>query len=562
MAKNVSRPAEGGKKAFDAGNVQRRTEFSSYKDFVIPDKKLEKFLRDYFISDCNYERASELFGGIVKEGMDFKLARSGNESVVTYRDQESIMRDLLEPAPRDATGIEGVLGEAKRKVISGSVNFSSPGFISFPDCGNSIAGMSGHILSGFLNQNLINSVHTSPTATFVEIAVINWLREMVGFETNLQPKTILDVGGINVPGGVLANTVGLLLARENRFPGTLKKGIEFDPSRVKIFIPNGISHYSARAGLGWIGFGTNSMVDVKTHDFRIDQEDLVKKLEHHRSNGDMPLALVAYCGDSRTMTVDDFEGLARIAKKYGIWFHIDACHGLSLCFSERFRDKVRAMSLADSITVDPHKILFVPYSLSYVLVRDPSKFDLIAGVSDLITKEEFSFGQITPFLGSRAFNSLKLWMLMKHMGTNNIGKLVEHRHGMALYFASRLAKEPDFYVMNDVNVNNVVYLYVPAKLRRMLGSQETGRAIETINKLNANIHRRIFEEGKFYIHTFKLNDFSNVFGLGPDAVFQMQRVSIGNPQTTKRVLREFIAYLRTVCKEEHERLIRAENSKM
>jgi len=73
-----------------------------------------------------------------------------------------------------------VIKEYEKKIVDGSVNFSNPHFLAFPDCGNSIAAMCGHIFSGMLNQNLINSVHCSPTATFVEMACINWLREVVG----------------------------------------------------------------------------------------------------------------------------------------------------------------------------------------------------------------------------------------------------------------------------------------------------------------------------------------------------------------------------------------------
>lgn len=335
-------------------------------EFLMPERQLKKIIDKYFISPSNGAKFSELSSRIVDMGLDFKLARNGSPQVIDYKEQPAIMADLLEPVPLDGIEMRALLEEINAKIVSGSVNFSSPGFIAFPDSGNAIASVSGHMLSGLLNQNLINSKHTSPTATFVEMAVINWLREIVGFEVKKDPNSILDVGGVNVPGGVLANTIGMLIARENRFPGTLKNGISFDPRKVKVFIPAGISHYSSRAALGWLGLGTDSMIDVKTTDsFRMDQSDLKRKIQGFKKEGAVPLALVAYCGDSRTMAIDEFASLSAIAKRYGMWLHIDACHGLSLCFSERLMGRVKDLRLADSITIDPHKVLFTPYALSY-----------------------------------------------------------------------------------------------------------------------------------------------------------------------------------------------------
>jgi hypothetical protein len=117
-----------------------------------------------------------------------------------------------------------------------------------------------------------------------------------------------------------------------------------------------------------------------------------------------------------------------------------------------------------------------------------------------------------------------------------------------------LAQEQEFYVMNKVMINNVAYLYVPRELKDSLAGPEKEKAIGLINKLNGNVHRRIFEEGRYYVHTFKLNDFMGIFGVGSEPVFQMQRVSIGNPLTTKEVLRDFVGYLRGVCQEEYRKL--------
>ncbi len=479
-------------------------------------------------------------------GLEFK---TNSAQVIDYEDLESIKRKLLEPIPSEPTRIEDVLEECRNKVIAGAVNFSHPRFLAFPDCGNSEAAMCGHIISGMLNQNLINSMHTSPTATFVEMAVINWLREIIGYDVNRDPQDIIDVGGINVPGGTLANTVAVLLARENALPNTMKRGLH-DTKKLVMFIPEGIGHYTSKAALSWLGIGLDNLIEVKTAgDFTIDREDLIRKIESVRGES-IPFALIAYAGDSRTMAIDDFPALSEIAKKYNLWFHIDACHGASLCFSDALRSKVKGIELADSVTLDPHKVLFVPYPLSYLLVKDSAKFKAIAGVSDLITKEKYSFGQITPFLGSRPFNSLKLWFLVKNLGKREIGRLIEARHDLALYFASLVEQTPEFYLMNNVAINSVAYLYVPHELKRELEQNPAPSVTDKINDLNLRIQKRMFRDGKFYVHTFKLNDFKNVLGAGRQQVYQMQRLMLGNPLTIKKDLQGLIEYSRIIAKDE------------
>ncbi|MBD3361268.1 pyridoxal-dependent decarboxylase [Candidatus Woesearchaeota archaeon] len=507
--------------------------------------RLSAIIKECFLSADNKEDILTTLLKVIQTSMDFKT----NKTIVNYKNQKEIMSDLLEPLPNKGKPIEKIIEEFEQKILKGSVNFSSPNFIAFPDCGNSNAALIGHILYGLLNQNLINSIHTAPTATFVEAAVINWFREAVGYESFQDPKDIFEIGGINVTGGVSANTVGLLLARENKFPGTIETGLLYDPRKIKVFVPKGIGHYSISAALGWLALGKNNLIEVETtSEFKIDQGDLLDKIRSCKKD-DVLLALVAYAGDSRTMTIDDFPSLSNIAQEYGMWFHIDACHGLSLCFSDKMREKVKGIECADSVTIDPHKVLFVPYTSSYVLAKDPKKFELVSGVSDLITQESFSFGQITPLFGSRAFNSLKPWFLFKNLGKKTIGKLIENRHEKAKYFASLLDQEKNIYRMNKVEINSVTYLYVPDYLTSKLTGPNQKEAIEAINRLNKEIHWRIFKEGKYYIHSFRLNDFRNIMQTGKNTVFQLQRVMIGNPLTDEKVLDEFRDYLKKTCYE-------------
>ncbi len=166
-----------------------------------------------FVNQKNRKKVEKIFSEAIKVGLDFKLGKDLGRSVLCYKDQDTIFRELIEPIPKKPKDMHKVIEEFNAKIVDGSVNFSSPHFLAFPDSGNSVAAVTGYIAYGLLNQNTLNSIHTSPTATYVEIAVINWIRELIGYDIIKNPAEVLQVGGMSVPGGTLANTIALLLAR-------------------------------------------------------------------------------------------------------------------------------------------------------------------------------------------------------------------------------------------------------------------------------------------------------------------------------------------------------------
>ena len=129
------------------------------------------------------------------------------------------------------------------------------------------------------------------------------------------------------------------------------------------------------------------------------------------------MCVVAYVGDSRTMTIENLKEVHRIVKESdpNIWLHADACHGFSLGFSEKLKHKISGIELFDSISTDPHKVLAIPYCVSALLVKNPETFKLISSSSDLIMQEQYAWGQVTPFIGSKSWVSLKIWFLIKNV---------------------------------------------------------------------------------------------------------------------------------------------------
>lgn len=481
-------------------------------------------------SDMMY--ADECLKKALEIGLDFKL----NSDFKEKKYNTNSFNNLLE-IPNDGVELKELLDYFKSDVIPYCSNFGNEKFMGFPDAGNSVAGISGAILADFLQQNLINSSFCAPIATYMEIAVIKWLREIIGYDVK-DINNIWDVGGIITYGGTGSNTTAMMLARENFRSDTMINGVS-NASDYKVILPKGIGHYSIKSGLMWLGCGDH-VIEVETENFRYNLKELEKTIKENKGK---IMAVVAYVGDSRTMTIENLKSVYKIVKENdpNIWLHADACHGFSLAFSQELKKKIEGIEMFDSISTDPHKVLNIPYCVSALLIKNQEKFKLITSTSDLIMQEDFAWGQITPFIGSKSWVSLKIWFMIKNMGIKKIGSIIEERCKIAKQFAEMIEKTQDFILLNDVNINSVVFMYVKDK------SKIKEYKINEINKLNVDIHNKLLDEGKFHLHTFTLPDDKGIIKKGE--ILQPLRYMSGNPNVNIKVLEELLDYIRDMASE-------------
>lgn len=484
------------------------------------------------INNYNKEYAEKCFKEAINLGIDFKLNNNVNEKHFS----KEMLNDLIK-LPLESSNPETILNEFKEKILPYCTNFSNEKFMGFPDAGNSISGLTGAIISDFVQQNLINSSFCAPIATFTEIAVINWLREIIGYKIK-EIKNIWDVGGIITYGGTGSNTTAMLLARENFHKNTMINGVS-NPENYKIVIPKGIGHYSIRSASMWIGCGDN-IIEVNTIDFKYDLNELKKVLE---TNKGKIMCVVAYVGDSRTMTIDNLKDIYKLVKEIdnNIWLHADACHGFSLAFSEKLKHKLDGLNLFDSISTDPHKVLAIPYCISALLIKNPEKMKLITSTSDLIMQEDFAFGQITPFIGSKSWISLKLWFAIKSFGIKGFGNLIEKRCEMANYLKDKINNSNEFILLNDVNINSVVFMYVEDK------NNLKNLNIEYLNSQNIMIYNKLLKEGKYYLHKFSLPDNKGI--IKKDAILTPLRYMSGNDNIAKKDIDEMLNHIKSLMEE-------------
>lgn len=477
----------------------------------------------------NKEYAKKCFQDIIEMGIDFKLENKVNEK---HFNRKNIKKLLTLPKKESTT--DKVIEEFKSDILPFCTNFSDTKFMGFPDAGNSISGISGALVADFLQQNLINSSFCAPIATFTEIAVIKWLREIIGYKTK-NINNIWDVGGIITYGGTGSNATAMLLARENYNANTMKDGVK-NPKKYKIVIPKGIGHYSIKSSSMWMGCGDN-VIEVETKDFKYDLKALEKTLKKYKNS---IMCVVVYAGDSRTMTIENMRDVYNLTKSINekIWLHVDACHGFSLAFSKKQKKKLDGIELYDSISTDPHKVLAVPYCISALLIKDPEKMKLISSTSDLIMQEDYAFGQITPFIGSKSWVSLKLWFAIKSIGIEGYAKIIEKRCENASYLKDLILESKKFVLLNDVNINSVVFMYVKDKNDKL--------DVKYLNDLNLKIYNKMLEEGKYYLHKFTIPDNKGV--IKKDEIVIPLRYMSGNDNLDKKDLIDMLKYIEQIAK--------------
>ncbi|MER6971157.1 pyridoxal-dependent decarboxylase [Nocardioides sp. NPDC000445] len=450
--------------------------------------------------------------------------------------------------------LDAVVSRFTTEVLPACLNFSAPSFLAHPDAGNSTAGVLGGVADVFLQQNL-SSFDYSPAATVVETELLRTIRRVVGYDVG-DVESASSAGGGVVFGGAGANFSCLLAAREHLKQRLAAQGRAFDPRRTRVLANRPFTHFSLRRSLFMLGLGNRdlsaaerakeclaeeSLFEVGTTYFRTDAEDLERRIEQVRERGEEIMCIFAVAGDSRFMAFDDLERLAETAERHDIWLHVDACEGGQVLFSPRRRHLMAGVERANSVSMDPHKVLMVPYNMSLFFLRDPSWLTYFTGdPTSLINQDEESLGGFTPGINSKSFISLKLLLMLQHWGWDRLAAEIDRRHDLARRAADWIEDQPALQLINpDVSHNAVAFMYVPDDANwsgRADGADAVGET-ERLNRLNRVIHERLNTRTPFFVHAFPARDDAARVDAAKGSVFAL-RMMFGNPLTTWAVVRE------------------------
>jgi len=353
-----------------------------------------------------------------------------------------------EPLPEKPIALEEILARFKNEIAPNAMGVPSPRYFGQFNPTPLPIGVWADALSSMLNQNA-GAWRNGPTSAMIEARVMRWLCDLLDYG----PQSF----GTLASGGSEANLIALKCARDSVTASIKDRGIRTAPGDLVIYASEQC-HYSIDKSADILGLGREGVRKIPTDDrFHIIPDALREAIAKDRDAGLIPCCIVGVAGTTSTGVIDPLEELAEIARENRCWYHIDAAYGGPLAFSPKHKDMLRGINLADSITFDPHKWMFVPFACGATLVRDGGRvlrdaFDMTPEYlsedrgGDDVEFDFFRYGQ----MGTRRFNSLKLWMAMKFMGREGYAKTVEHQIGLTKYLAQRIDALENFTRVGEV----------------------------------------------------------------------------------------------------------------
>jgi glutamate/tyrosine decarboxylase-like PLP-dependent enzyme len=364
-----------------------------------------------------------------------------------------------EPFPEKGIGADEILAKYRQDVITHAMQVPSPRYFGQFNPTPLPISVWAEALSSSLNQNA-GAWRNGPTSAMIEARVLRWLCELVGYDA--------QSFGTLASGGTEANLIALKCARDRAHKTAVEHGLRSAPGDLTIYASEQC-HFSIDRSIDILGLGRASLRKIETDArFHIRPDELRKQIETDREAGCVPCCIIGLAGATSTGVVDPLRELEAIAREYDCWYHVDAAYGGALAFSEKHRHKLDGIELADSITFDPHKWMFVPFACGAVLVRAGGRvlrdaFDITPeylnedrGGGD-VEFDFFRYGQ----MGTRRFNSLKLWMAMKFMGREGYAGVIEHQIELTEYLADRIDKLSDFERVGEVETAVCCFRFRP-----------------------------------------------------------------------------------------------------
>ncbi|KAF2400007.1 glutamate decarboxylase-like protein-like protein 1 [Trichodelitschia bisporula] len=365
---------------------------------------------------------------------------------------------------------------AARGILTHSTNTWSPGFMDKLYGATNAVGVVSDLLLSVLNTNA-HVYHVSPALTLLESATTRALAGLFGL-------TGPHAGGVSQPGGSAANQLSLLAARNRAFPEAKEEGLA-GCGRLVVFT-SAHGHYSLEKAARMFGIGARGVRAVPVDEGgRMIPAELGRLVGEARMAGETPFYVNATAGTTVLGSYDPLEEIAGVCEREGLWLHVDGSWGGPVVFSEELRrERLRGVERADSVAVTPHKMLGVPVTCSFLLVRDlrvlHAAMTLPAGYlfHDEPSDGAFSvtdLADLTPQCGRRA-DALKLYLGWTYYGRSGYAAQLEHAFGTAQYLFDILAAHPDVVLVSQAPLPclQVCFYYAPG---RALGTPEENSRI-------------------------------------------------------------------------------------
>lgn len=360
-----------------------------------------------------------------------------NRAVQPSAFERSFVRAPL-PLPEFGADADRVLDDLCREMTDKGFHIPTANYFGLMNPTPTYMAVLAEALVAALNPQLA-SVARSQFASTLEAETIGWIASRFGWHKPVgaepAPPGFATCDGTFTSGGNEANFTGLALAISHKFPNAIEDGIATIGARP-VFYGSSESHHSLEKSAGLLGLGRKALHRIPVNDsLRLDTARLILQIEADYACGFVPFCIVATAGTTSSGAIDDLDALASIAQRYGLWLHVDGAYGAAAAFSDKYRSLLRGIERADSITVDPHKWLAMPFAAGIILTRHPSMLEHTFSVASPYMPKAERTGMIDNFKisaqWSRRMNSLKLWLTLRVHGRQAYEDMIEGQMQLA-----------------------------------------------------------------------------------------------------------------------------------
>lgn len=356
---------------------------------------------------------------------------TGHRPVLRTDGSVRAARRLSEPAPEHGTPFRRLLARVVSEVLPVGLDPASPGYLAFIPGGGLPHAALADLLTSVANR-YTGLWRPAPALVQLEVSVVRWLCGWVG----LHGPT---AGGLLTSGGSIANLCGVVAAREQSGEEDLRRLVAYSTAQAHNSVVKAVRTAGLRA----------DQVHTVAHDarFRMDVDDLTTKIAEDRAAGRVPFLIVANAGCTPVGAVDPLRALAALRDREGLWLHVDGAYGGAFAMTERGRRVLEGLGEADSITLDPHKGLFLPYGTGAVLVRDRATLQRAFTVPASYLPEpvphadHWDFADMGPEL-SRPSRGLRLWLPIQMHGAGAFRRALDEKLDLAQLAWARIRALP------------------------------------------------------------------------------------------------------------------------
>ncbi len=410
----------------------------------------------------DWEATRKLGHKMIDDMVDY--LKTVRERPVWQNIPQQVKSQFTSPVPTSPEQPEEVYREFVNKVLPYPMGNIHPRFWGWILGTGTVTGAYAEFLAASINTN---NGGGNQIGNHVEKQVVDWIKEMLEFPAS--------ASGVLTSGCSASNLIGLTVARNVKSTIDLRrKGLQPATEKLVLYASEE-AHSSIQKAVELLGLGSNALhlIPVNSH-FQIDLAKLKAAIIKDRQEGFTPFCIVGAAGTTNTGSVDGLKALADLCKREKLWFHIDGAFGAWARLSSKAKNTVVGIELADSLALDLHKWMYMPYEIGCVLVREEKHhrkaFSLTPDYLAHGEGERGVTGGDLPWFSdysyelSRGFRALKAWMSIKEHGSKKYARIIQQNIDQAAYLGKLIEASPELELSAPITLNIVCFRFVSAHL--------------------------------------------------------------------------------------------------